>query len=90
MTSPLSPIYSTENFWHGSGENGTGAKKGFGWDKICSVNNLKQPVRTKFHPCRTKIFTRAGTFDEVVPARVKMVRVLKKRHGSDGTSSVNT
>ena len=33
----------------------------------------KQPVSTKFHPCRTKILTRAGTFGEVVRARVKMV-----------------
>ena len=24
VTSPLSPVYSAENFWHGSGENGTG------------------------------------------------------------------
>ena len=40
----LSPVYTTENFWHGSGEIGTGPpKKGFGSDKICSVNNLSVP-----------------------------------------------
>ena len=50
-------------------------KKGFGSDKTF---RCKQRVRTKFHPCRKKIFTRAGTFGEAVPARVKMVRVLKK------------
>ena len=29
----LSPVYTTENFWHGSGEIGTGAKKELG--KLC-------------------------------------------------------
>ena len=37
----LSPVYTTEIFWHGSGESGMGPrKKRFGSDKICSVNNL--------------------------------------------------
>ena len=38
-----SPVYTKENFWHGSGENGTGPKKGFGSNKIFSVNNLSVP-----------------------------------------------
>ena len=50
-------------------------KKGFDSDKTF---RCKQRVRTKFHPRRTKIFTRAGTFGEAVRARVKMVQVLKK------------
>ena len=29
----LKPVYTTEKFWHGSGEIGTGAKKEFG--KFC-------------------------------------------------------
>ena len=40
----LSPVYTTEMFWHGSGEIGTGSKKKrFSLDKICSVNNLSVP-----------------------------------------------
>ena len=51
----LSPVYTTEFFWHGSGEVGTDPKKKrFGLDKICSVNNLSVPnfirAETKFLP----------------------------------------
>ena len=64
-------------------------KRGFGSDKICRVNNLSVP---NFNHAEPKICTRAGTFGEVVRARVKMVRVLKKKkqHGSDRPCSVNT
>ena len=41
-------------------------------------------------PVRTKIFTRAGTFGEVVRARVKMEGCWKNLHLSDRPSTVNT
>ena len=47
----VSPVYTTENFWHGSGEIGTGPKKKwFGSDKICSVNNLSVPNFIRAEP----------------------------------------
>ena len=56
------------------------------WVPLC-----KQPVRNKFQPCRTKIFTCAGTFGDIVQARVKMAQALKKNSMvRDRASSVNT
>ena len=50
-TADKSPVYTTENFWHGSGEIGTGSKKKrFGSDKICSVNNLSVPNFIRAEP----------------------------------------
>ena len=63
-------VQAKEVYWHGFQK-----KKRFGSDKICTVNNLSVPHFIRAEP---KFFTRAGTFGEVVRARVKMVRVLRK------------
>lgn len=78
----LCPVYTTGNFWHDLGEIGKGArKKGSAQIKL---------AHARFHPCWAKIFIRARNFGKVVRARVKMVRVVKKWHGSDRMGSVNS